>query len=233
MNRKTGFVQVDPLNSPHPIPWNWVQQTQADATDQGKILTCVYRSRSLRSPDGQYAAYSRIQMQACPNFTQSLVSSALFLEHLRTGQLQTVTTSSPMARNLFTKPEISPLPGTVSMLIPVAWSINCDRLLAREFESQFGTGLASDYALVWDCQLNRSYTLVPNNIPRTQAILMGWSQATPDRVLFRAGLMGQAHWPLWAVSATGETITAPNDKPTVYGQGITHSWVGATGSCGL
>ncbi|PSB68033.1 hypothetical protein C7B61_02990, partial [filamentous cyanobacterium CCP1] len=75
-----------------------------------------YRSQSLISPDGQYAAYSRIQMQLSADFTQSRVASVLFLENLRTGELQTITASSPFADNPFLSGEPNS-PGTIAILI--------------------------------------------------------------------------------------------------------------------
>ena len=76
-------VQLDPLNSPFPIPWNWVLATLSD-TQRTDSQTRYFRTQSLMSPDGRFAAYSRIQMVVEPDFTRSQVSSALFVEDMQT-----------------------------------------------------------------------------------------------------------------------------------------------------
>lgn len=220
-------VQLDPLNSPYPVPWNWVLAMQAE-TERGSAPSHLryYRSQSLISPDGQYAAYSRIQMQVVPNFTRSRVSSVLFLENLRTGDLQTITASSPFSDNPFMSHEPSNPAGTIAILIPVAWSEQGDRILAREFESIFGSDIASDYAVVWDRALNRTYTIAPTRIQYSNAILMGWSRSHPDRVLFQAGNLGDEQWPLWAVEVSGRTSPAAEDQPVTFGRVVNNVWAG-------
>ncbi|MCU0567332.1 MAG: hypothetical protein MUF49_12125 [Oculatellaceae cyanobacterium Prado106] len=228
-------IQLDPLNSPHPIPWNWVTamvfgQPQPDATQ------CFYRSPSLISPDGRYAAYSRIQVQLADHFLQARVSSVLFLENLETGSLQTLLAASPFAENPFKvkqgihTEDASTQPGTIAVLIPIAWSEGGDRLLAREFESFFGSDLASDFAVVWDRHSNETYTLSPSQIHYTNAILMGWSQVNPDQVLFQAGVMGVENWPFYTVNLRGETAIALADQPVTYGSTMNHVWAGPQAS---
>ncbi len=219
-------VQIDPLDSPHPIPWNWVLANQSEVNSRVRY----YRTQSLISPDGQYAAYSRIQMQVKSDFTRSRVTSVLFLENLRTGNLQAITASSPLSDNPFSTPKGSDLPGTIAILMPVAWSSTGDRILAREFESLFGSDIASDYAVIWDRQQNRSFTTAPTRIHYTHAILLGWSGAHPDRVLFRAGNIGETDWPLWAVDYSGQTLNANGDQPLTFGQVATHLWAGPQAS---
>jgi hypothetical protein len=92
-------VQIDPLDSPHPIPWNWVLATHAELCASNSSGVRYYRSQSLLSPDGQYAAYSRIQMEGQPELYQSRVTSVVFVENLQTGDLRTITPSSPWADN--------------------------------------------------------------------------------------------------------------------------------------
>lgn len=216
-------VQIDPLNSPHPIPWNWMTSI---AFSGGTPDRCgYYRSQSLVSPNGHYATYSRIQVQPAAHFTQSRVISALFVENLHTGSLQTIMASSPFADNPFTASE-SELAGTIAVLIPVAWSETGDRLLAREFESTFGSDAASDFAVVWDSRTNQTQTLAPSQINYSNAILMGWSQTYPDQVLFQAGIMGEPHWDFYTVKANGQTNLARGDRPVTYGQVTTNIWAG-------
>jgi len=220
------FVQVDPLDSPHPVPWNWVMANIAEVTASNHPSLRYYRSQALMSPDGQYAAYSRIQMQVQPEFFRSRVSSVLFLENLRTGDLRAITAAAPLSDHPFMTTRDDDMSGTVAILIPVAWSETGDRILSREFESLFGSDLASDYAVVWDRRLDRTSTVAPTRIQYTNAVLLGWSQSYPDRILFRAGNIGEEQWPLWTVDLSGQTITAPEDRPQVFGHTVSSIWTG-------
>lgn len=219
-------IQLDPLNSPYPIPWNWVLATQAEVSSGITPKLRYYRTQALISPNGQYAAYSRIQMQVMSEFTSSRVNSVLFVENLRTGDLQTVVASSPFADNPFSADSEPQRAGTIAILIPVAWSASGDRILAREFESLFGTDLASDFAVVWDRQLNRIRTIAPTGVQYSNAILLGWSRSNPERVLFRAGNMGDENWGTWAVDFGGQTVAAAEDQPVTFGQIVTNVWAG-------
>lgn len=223
-------VQIDPLNSPYPIPWNWVLATQAEIAQSQTSYLRYYRSQSLLSPDGQYAAYSRIQMQVSPNFTQSRVSSVLFLENLRTGDLQTITASSPLGDHLSSREDMATSDatetGTIAILIPIAWSEQSDRVLAREFESVFGSDIASDYAVVWDRQLSRTYTIAPTRIQYSNATLLGWSRTRPGLVLFQTGNLGEEQSYQWVVDCNGRTAAAIEDQPVAFGQLVNHVWAG-------
>ncbi|MCA1994541.1 MAG: hypothetical protein LDL41_21225 [Coleofasciculus sp. S288] len=219
-------VQLDPLDSPHPIPWNWVLATHAEVSASESSGSRYYRSQSLISPDGQYAAYSRIQMQGQPELYQSRVTSVMFLENLHTGDLRTITAASPLADNPLVSNEEADMPGTIAILIPVSWSESGERLLARQFEGMFSSSDASDYAVVWDRKQNRTSTITPEKIEYTNAVLLGWSQTNPDRVLFRAGTLGDENWPVWAVDTTGQTTLAIEDEPLIYGQVVNQVWAG-------
>jgi hypothetical protein len=218
-------VQIDPLNSPHPIPWNWLTSIAfGGGSTPGHYG--YYRSQSLISPNGHYAAYSRIQVQPAAHFTQSRVVSALFVENLHTGSLQTIMASSPFADHPIMASELCEQAGTIAVLIPIAWSETGDRLLAREFESIFGSGVASDFAVVWDSRTNQTQTLAPSQINYSNAILMGWSQTHPDQVLFQAGMMGDPHWNFYTVKVNGQTNLARGDRPITYGQLMPNIWAG-------
>ncbi|WP_199298088.1 MULTISPECIES: hypothetical protein [unclassified Trichocoleus] len=219
-------VQIDPLDSPHPIPWNWVLTTHTEVSTKAGSGVRYYRSPSLVSPDGQYAAYSRIKMEVQPDLFRSRVTSVMFLENLRTGDLRTISASSPLADNPFVSNEEADMPGIIAILIPVSWSKEGDRILARQFEGLFSTSDASDYAVVWDRKQNRTTTIAPNRNDYSNAVLLGWSRTNPDQVLFRAGELGEENWPLWAVDLDGQTLAAIEDQPLVFGQTITHSWAG-------
>lgn len=223
---KPPSVQLDPINSPHPVPWNWVMATLSDRNTVPSPKVCYYRSQSLISPDGQHAAYSRIQVQLSRDLTQNQVASTLFLENLVTGDLQTIIASSPFANNPFAPSGANQQPGTIAILIPIAWSQESDRVLAREFESVFGSDIASDFAVIWERSSNRTYTIAPMHVPYSNAVLLGWSHSYPGQVLFRAGMMGKEDWPLYAVDVGGHTAHANNDRPVTYGQVVNSIWAG-------
>jgi hypothetical protein len=219
-------VQLDPLDSPHPVPWNWVLATHAEVGASENFGPRYYRSQSLVSPDGQYAAYSRIQMYAQPELYRSRVTSVMFLENLQTGDLRTITASSPLADNPLVSNQDADMPGTIAILIPVSWSQESDRILARQFEGMFSTSDASDYAVIWDRRQNRTSTIAPERIQYSNAVLLGWSQTNPDQVLFRAGELGDEQPPVWAVDFNGQTALAYEDEPIVYGQVMNQVWAG-------
>lgn len=217
----------DPLSSPHPIPWNWIMTTYTEFSEQDYFGTSYYRTPSLVSPDGQYAAYSRLKLKAGREFHTSRVTSVMFLEDLYSGDLQVISASSPLADNPLQVNEEADLPGVIAILMPVSWSESGDRVLARQFEGLFSTSDASDYAVIWNRQDKSTTTVSPsNNIEYTHAVLLGWSESNPQEVLFRAGTIGDEDWFLWAVDATGETMLANEDQPKVYGQQINQIWTG-------
>lgn len=219
---------TDPLASPHPVPWNWVMKTYEDVSSHHGSGVRYYRSHSLVSPDGEYAAYSRIQMQVQPELYHSRVSSVMFLENLRTGHLQEVKASSPLAVHLRVAGKAA-VPGIISILTPVGWSKSSDRLLARQFEGIFSSSDASDYAVIWHKQNNRTTTLAPvqSQYGHATSILLGWSQADPTQVVFRAGELGDEQWQTWTVSENGQTIPATSvEQPIVFGQQQMQLWTG-------
>jgi hypothetical protein len=188
-----------------------------------------YRTPSLLSPDGQYAAYSRIQMTLAPDYTSCKVASVLFLENLEMGSLQTITADSPMSGNPFmpsTRTDETEQVGTIAILIPVGWSEAGDRLLAREFESVFGSSLASDYGVVWHRPENLVYTIAPTRVTYSNAVVLGWSQVNPHQVLFRAGMMGSEPWEMYRVDLLGGTQPVVSDRPMVYGNRVDSLWSG-------
>jgi hypothetical protein len=210
-------VQLDPLNSPHPVPWNWVLAAHEEATAHAQWGTRYYRSPALVSPDGQYAAYSRIQFQMESDLYRSRVSSIMFLENLTTGNLKMVAASTSFAENLLKTPDRLLRPGAIAMLMPVSWTKDSNRILAREFEGFFSSSDLSDYAVVWDRRANETYTIAPTSTAYSTAILLGWSHNHPDRVLFQAGNIGEEPWPLWQVGLGGQTQIASEDQPLVVG----------------
>lgn len=219
-------VQLDPLDSPYPVPWNWVLATHAEQSATHNFGIRYYRSQSIISPDGQYAAYSRIQLQGQPELYRCRVTSVMFVENLQTGDLRTIKASSPLADNPLVNDEEGDMAGTIAMLIPISWSPSGDRILARQFEGLFSTSDASDFAVIWDRRQNRTMTIAPGEIQYDSAVLLGWSRTHSDRVLFRAGEMGDEHPPVWAVHLNGHTALAQEDEPVIYGKVVNQIWTG-------
>lgn len=218
--------QTDPLDSPYPVPWGWVLNTQEKVAASGKPGIHYYRSPSLVSPDGQYAAYSRIEMRVETELHRSRVSSVMFLENLQTGKLQKIAATSPLANHFFPGNRSIDLSGAIAILMPVSWSANSDRLLARQFEGIFSSSDASDFAVVWDRKSNRTTTVAPNRRDYDAAVLLGWSNNNPSQVLFRAGDLEDEEMPLWAVNLDGQTLAAAEDKPMVLGVNLNPVWSG-------
>jgi hypothetical protein len=219
-------LQSDPIDSPHPVPWNWVLNAHAEVTANGGSGVRYYRTRSVVSPDGEYAAYSRIQLDAEPELHRSRVSSVMFLENLKTGELQKLNASSPVVENSLAESKPTDTAGSIAILMPVSWSATGSRLLARQLEGLFSTSDASDYALIWDRETNTISTISPQESEYSTAVLLGWSQSNPGQVLFRAGNLGDEQWPQWAVDMKGQTIAASNDQPVLVGKLVKFLWAG-------
>ncbi len=216
----------DPLNSPYPIPWPWIVEMQSHAASLTDSQIRYYRSQSLLSPDGRYSAYSRIQMELNPNAVAHEVNSMLFLENLETGDLQFVAASAPYARNPAIDPSAYGQPGMIAVLLPIAWSETGDRLLIRGFDSMFGTDVASDYAVIWQQGDDSMRAIAPTNLHYSNAVLLGWSQANPSNILFRAGQLGDEQWPMVAVNMNGYAVASSGDQPVAYGQFTDTDWNG-------
>lgn len=215
----------DPLNSPYPVPWEWINDTHAKVSSTVGTGLRYYRSPSLVSANGQYAAYSRIELQIQPEFAHCRVSSVMFVENLKTGDLQTVAAASPLAESGMYASDDTDMSGTIAILVPVSWNQQGSRVLAREFEALFNSSDMSDYAVIWDKNDNSTHTVAPARSLYTHAVLLGWSQLNPGQVLFRAGHLGDRHWPLCAVDMTGQTVTVSEDKPLVFGTQSSTDWI--------
>ena len=219
----------DPLNSPHPVPWNWMMKTQQEYSQQGRSGLRYYRSPALLSPDGKYAAYSRIEMRAEPDLYASKALSVMFLENIQTGELQVIRAKSPIALYLEEAGENSEeMAGVISLLMPVSWSEDGDRLLARQFEGAFSTSDVSDYAVVWNKETQESKTLGVNaeTTDADASILLGWSHTQPDQVLFRSAGLGEETESIFSVGLNGQTNLASDEEAVIYGQLINRSWTG-------
>ena len=229
--------QIDPLGSPHPIPWKWITATQEAIASKGGSGVRHYRSVPVISPDGKYAVYSRVQLEVKPQMYNSRVTSVLFVQDMKTKKLWVMASTTPVSDPLLkvkavkaeSSEETDPS-GKIGVLVPVSWSEKGDRFLARKFEGLFNTGDSTDSAVIWDRQKNHANTVAPANEEEQHdkiAVLLGWSKSQPDHVLFRAGELGEENWPLMQVANDGKTMTTTdNDQPITFGKKVTEIWAG-------
>ena len=231
--QESELSQQDPIGSPHSIPWTWINATQETVSANGGSGTRYYRSVPVTSPDGRYSIYSRVKLEVKSEMHKSRVSSVLFVEDRKTNNLKVVASTSalvdPLLKAKKMQDESSQIPGKIGVLVPVGWSENGERFLARKFEGLFNTAHATDKALIWNRQKNRANTVAPSqkNHQYDIAVLLGWSKNTPDNVVFRAGEMGQETWPTITVANDGKTVATPEvDQPTTFGRKSTDIWAG-------
>ncbi|WP_190240928.1 hypothetical protein [Nostoc sp. 'Peltigera membranacea cyanobiont' 210A] len=228
--------QIDPIGSPHPIPWKWITATQEAIASNGGSGVRHYRSVPVISPDGKYAVYSRVQLEVKPQMYNSRVTSVMFVQDMHTKKLWVMASTTPVSDPLLkvkaVKGEFSEEndpSGKIGVLVPVSWSEKGDRFLARKFEGIFNTGDSTDSAVIWDRQKNHTNTVAPLSEEEHEkiAVLLGWSKSQPDHVLFRAGELGEENWPLMQVANDGKTITTTdNDRPITFGKKMTEIWAG-------
>jgi hypothetical protein len=225
--------QQDPIGSPHPVPWKWITATQEAISSKNGSGVRYYRSAPVISPDGRYSIYSRVKLEVKAQMHKSRVSSVLFVEDRETNNLKVVASTSalidPLIKAKQMRGEASQIPGQIGVLVPVGWSENGERFLARKFEGLFNTAHATDQALIWNRQKNRANTVAPSqkNHQYDIAVLLGWSKNTPDNVVFQAGEMGQETWPTITVANDGQTVATPEvDQPTTFGRKTNDVWAG-------
>lgn len=225
--------QQDPIGSPHPVPWKWITATQEAVSSKTGSGVRYYRSAPVISPDGRYSIYSRVKLEVKPQMHKSRVSSVLFVEDRNTNHLKVVASTSALIDPLLKAKEMrgssSEIPGKIGVLVPVGWSENGERFLARKFEGLFNTAHASDQALIWNRQKNHANTVAPSQKSHQYdiAVLLGWSKNAPDNVVFQAGEMGQETWPTITVANDGRTVATPEvDQPTTFGRKTTDVWAG-------
>ncbi len=226
--------QNDPIGSPHAVPWKWITATQEAVSASSGSGVRYYRSVPVISPDGRYSIYSRVKLEVKPQMHESRVSSVLFVEDRESNHLKVVASTHAIVDPLLKGKKVrgdkdSGIPGKIGVLVPVSWSENGERFLARKFEGLFNTAHATDQALIWNRQKNHANTVAPNqkNHQHDIAVLLGWSKNTPENVVFRAGEMGQETWPTITVANDGETVATPElDQPTTFGRKTTDVWAG-------
>ncbi|MDZ8077576.1 MAG: hypothetical protein RMX35_00525 [Nostoc sp. DcaGUA01] len=229
--------QIDPIGSPHPIPWKWITATQEAIGSNGGSGVRHYRSVPVLSPDGKYAVYSRVQLEVKPEMYNSRVTSVMFVQDMQTKKLWVMASTTPVSDPLLktkafkaVSSEETDTSGQIGVLVPVSWSEKGDRFLARKFEGVFNTGDSTDSAVIWDRQKNHANTVAPANQEHEDekiAVLLGWSKRQPDHVLFRAGELGEENWPLVKVANDGKTVTTTDDdQPITFGKQVTEIWAG-------
>ena len=221
------MAQTDPIGSPHPIPWQWILATQEAIGAKGGSGVRYYRSIPVISPDGKYAIYRRVQMEAKPEMHNSRVNSVLFVEDRQTKRLRVMTSTSVVIDPLLKRQAILSAQGDndgkIGVLVPVSWSEKSDRFLARKFVAIFNTADATDQAVIWNRQQDNLNVLSPvqsQDDHEKIAILLGWSKKQPNNVLFRAGELGEENWPLLQVANDGRTvdISAEGDQAVTFGE---------------
>jgi hypothetical protein len=228
------IAEFDPLGSPHPIPWKWILATQEAISANGGSGVRHYRSVPVTSPDGRFIVYSRVQLEVRPEMYQSRVTSVMFVEDTKTKRLRVMTSTAPLSDPLLDRNESSraevdiDTSGQIGVLVPVSWSEQSDRFLARKFEGRFNTGDSTDQAVIWDRQKNHVHTVAPTRAEHEHekiAVLLGWSKNKPDHALFRAGEIGDEKWPLVQVATDGKTENITDaDQPITFGPKITEVW---------
>jgi hypothetical protein len=221
------MTQTDPINSPHPIPWQWIMDTQEVVGAKGGSGVRYYRSKPVISPDGKYAIYSRVQMDVKPEMHNSRVNSVLFVEDRETKRLRVMASTSvvidPLLKRQASLAEQPDSDGKIGVLVPVSWSEKGDRFLARKFVAIFNTADATDQAVIWDRQQNNLNVVSPvesQDDHEKISILLGWSKKKPNNVLFRSGELGEENWPLLQVANDGRTvdISAEGDQAVTFGE---------------
>jgi hypothetical protein len=211
----------DPLNSAYPVPWAMIWENQTKATQTGKVLTLRSLSKAVISPDGLRQAHSEINVQLNPEITKSYVSSNLIIADAKGKVLQSVPSTMHLGNNLSDGKveETTAIPiGTLSILMPAAWSKDGQQLLTRQFEAVLGSDVSSDYALVWDRKTQVVKTVTPTPQTYDTAILLGWSPRNPNQILFRTTILGEQNTDLVAVTHDG-TTTASKGDPTALSIG--------------
>ncbi len=214
----TPTTEQDPLRSPYPIPWSPIWEHQAKASSSGQPITWHYTSPPLQSPDGQLQAISKIEVYLQPDFRESHILSQVWVKNQAGQTVETVLSSMHLGESRVSETAARHLPGTVSMLVPAAWSDDSQHLLLRQFEALFGSDIASDYGIVWDRSQGSTRTFAPEPINYDTATLLGWSRNHPDQVLFSTSIMGDSREQLLAVNFQGHTVASPGDRPLIVQQ---------------
>ncbi len=214
---ETEPVSADPLGSPFPLPWAWVNQHQQRAAAAQQTQTISQKTAIFVSPDGMYQAQAELILLAHPDFSRNQLTSILTVTHTQTQQVQQWQSTALIDPNL--RQELAPDgAGLIAVLWPVGWSASGEQLLVRNVQGIFSSDFVSDVAVIWSRPSQALTALWPQQAEYDHAILLGWSQENPQQVLFETATMGQAAKQIWAVDPQQEMLAQPSDRPQVYGQ---------------
>lgn len=205
---------ADPLSSPFPLPWAWVEQAHEIACQHNQSFRHLLDSRRYVSPDGEYVASATFVLITHPEAYRQELTSVLEITHLPSGQqerFESIATVPP--EYLSDLPQQGTTQGLIAVLMPVGWSEGGDRLLVRQFQGIFSSDFASDGAWIWERDLGHIATVYPMADDYDFAVLLGWSSEQRDQVLFHTQLMGDPHGHTWAVDIHGDTLAAQGAVP--------------------
>ncbi|HIK34651.1 MULTISPECIES: hypothetical protein [unclassified Thermosynechococcus] len=208
-------VVVDPLQSPFPLPWKWIDDGHAAALKAKKSLRFTQQTPQYVSPDGRYVAQATLYFTADPEAQRQQLVSILEIRDRQSGSQQRIESLREMPREFLA--EVRQGQGLIAVLVPVGWSETGNHLLVRQVGGLFATDLISDAAWIWQAGVGHVATVYPTADEYDFATLLGWSTTHPQRVLFQTQTMGNPKATIWAVDTQGSTQLAQGDRPRVYG----------------
>ncbi|MFN4279056.1 hypothetical protein [Thermosynechococcus sp.] len=208
-------VVTDPLQSPFPLPWKWIDDGHTAALKAKKSLRFTQQTPQYVSPDGRYVAQATLYFTAHPEAQRQQLVSILEIRDRQTGNQQRIESLKEMPREFLA--EVPQGQGLIAVLVPVGWSETGNRLLVRQLGGLFATDLISDSAWIWQAGVGHVATVYPTADEYDFATLLGWSSTDPQRVLFQTQTMGNPKATIWAVDTQGSTQLAQGDRPRVYG----------------
>ncbi len=208
-------VPADPLQSPFPLPWHWIEEGHQAAVKARQRRSYQQQTAQYVSPDGRYVAQATLYFEAAPESFQQRLVSTLEIVDVQTGDRQRIESLQEVPREFLA--DVPTGQGLIAVLVPVGWSQTDNRLLVRQFMGLFASDLASDAAWIWQPGRGHVATVYPTDTDYDFATLLGWSDTHPDQVLFQTQVMGEPQAMVWAVDTQGSTQLAQDDRPTVYG----------------
>lgn len=208
-------VVADPLQSPFPLPWQWIEDGHAAVVKAKKSLRFTQQTPQYISPDGRYVAQATLYFTAHPEAHRQQLMSILEIRDRQSGIQQRIESLKEMPPEFLA--EVPQGQGLIAVLVPVGWSETGNRLLVRQLSGLFATDLISDGAWIWQAGVGHVATVYPTADEYDFATLLGWSTTDPQRVLFQTQTMGNPKATIWAVDTQGSTQLAQGDRPRVYG----------------
>ncbi|MDG2989968.1 hypothetical protein L3556_03325 [Candidatus Synechococcus calcipolaris G9] len=215
----------DPLSSPFPLPWNWVEEAHTMACHHNQSFQHTLDSQRYLSPDGTYAASATFELISHPEAHRQQLTSILEITHLASGEQERFESIATVPRDYFNDlPQRGSTEGLIAVLMPIGWSEGGDRLLVRQFQGIFSSDFASDGAWIWERDFGHIATVYPTVDDYDFAVLLGWSSEHRDQVLFHTQLMGNPQGHTWAVDIHGDTLAAQDVRPQLEGYSFNLEW---------